>query len=226
MTRRLVASAALLAAFVAFLSPATAAPDKAMCAVCSVFGETKTEKVRAEITHEGHTYYFCADDCKGKFEAEPAVFMTPVLPRPVPAVAFETMEGEKRTLGDYDGRVVLVDFWATWCKPCEKLMPKLVELHDEFGGNGFDILGVSIDEPKDREARIRKFVKKHKVSYPILVDATATPAWEAFHVKAIPSAFLVDASGNIVAQWRGAVDHDAVRAAVAKLLGGETPVEG
>ena len=97
---------------------------------------------------------------------------------------------------------MLLDFWATWCAPCRKSMPDLQALHKKYAERGFAVIGVSIDEGGAGQGEEVRHVQK-KITYPIAVDSEKTPAWEAFKVKAVPAAFLLDRDGRIVAQWNG-----------------------
>ena len=215
----------LLVAFVVF-GPATVGaveepiPEKALCSVCALKGgETEEEKVKAHSTHEGQAYYFCSEGCKKEFDTDPAGYMPPVLPRPAPEIVVETLGGQDARLSDFAGKTVLLDFWATWCKPCVKMMPQLQKLQDAYADKGLVVAGVSIDEGKDRVKKIERFLKKVKVSYPIFTDAKENPAWNQFKVKAIPAVFLIDADGQIVAQWTGEVDHATIKDALEGRLG-------
>lgn len=193
-------------------------PEKALCAVCAVRGETELEKVKAHATYEGDAYYFCSSGCKDEFLQDPQAYLPPKLPRPAPAFVVETLDGDDVALTDYAGQVVLLDFWATWCKPCVEIMPRLQALHDAHSARGLVVLGVSIDEEKDRRDKIEKFLRKQKITYPIAIDAKAVPAWHQFKVKAIPAMFLLDRDGQIVRQWLGRIAHDDVSAAVESLM--------
>ena len=192
-------------------------PEKALCCVCAVHGETELEKVKAKTTYEGKSYYFCSDHCKEQFHVDPLSFIPPELPRPAPLFVVETLEG-KDAASEFAGSVTLVDFWATWCKPCEKIMPELQKLSDEYGDKGLHVMGIAIDEGEDRVKKIEKYVQKHRISYPIFSDAKKAPAWYAYRVKAVPALFLVDQNGQVVAEWRGSVDHEALSQEVARLI--------
>lgn len=195
------------------------APKEAHCSVCRVMhGEAEIEPVKATRTHEGVVYGFCSAKCAEEFDADPIAFVPPVFPRPAPALGVATLEGDSLDWGALEGKVVLVDFWATWCKPCHKAMPELQALHDEYGERGFAVVGVSIDESKDRE-KVEKFIGEKKIRYPIAIDSPENSAWARYRVKAVPAAFLVDASGQIVAQWLGLpADAGEVEAAIRPLL--------
>ena len=206
------------------LAHAEQRPEKALCPVCAVHGETKLEKVKAEVEYEGRGYYFCSDNCRKEFELDRAAYMPAKLPRPAPPFVVETLDG-RDVASDFAGKVTLVDFWATWCKPCEKIMPELQRLFEKYSGKGFQVLGISIDKDKDRVSRINKYLKKHRISYPVFSDAKKVPAWHTYRVKAVPAMFLVDRSGQIVAEWRGTVDHELLDREVVRLVGEGSPTD-
>ena len=193
-------------------------PKKALCPVCAIRGETEEEKVKAHADHDGQAYYFCSTNCRKEFETDPIAFIPPQLPRPAPALSVETLDGKPVDPSAHDGKLVVLDFWATWCKPCVDLMPSLQRIHDRYANKGLVVVGVSIDEGKDRIKKIRKFVDKVGVSYPIYSDARPTPAWHTFRVKAIPALFLIDESREIVTQWLGTIDHEALEREIQKHL--------
>ena len=201
-------------------------PDKALCSVCALKGgETELEKVKAHSEHNGKAYYFCSKNCKKEFDSDPVAYLPPVFPRPAPASVVEMLEGGDKALGDLKGNVVLVDFWATWCEPCLETMPWLQELYSTHSAKGFDVMGVSIDEDKDRVKKIKKMVDKLDISYPIFVDAKETPAWYQFKVKAIPAMYLLDGESQIVAQWTGKIDYEEVEKEVLQRLEKKPEVE-
>jgi peroxiredoxin len=96
-------------------------------------------------------------------------------------------------------------------------MPELQALHRKYSEKGLAVVGVSIDE--GGVAKVKKYVAAKKVSYPIAVDTPSQPAWDAFRVKAVPAAFLLDREGRIVAQWTGAApDPASLEAEVRRVL--------
>jgi len=195
-------------------------PKEAICAVCRITeGATKPEKVVATSEYQKVTHYFCSQKCKEEFDADPAAYLPPVLPRPAPSFAIKNLTGETVALENYRGKVVLLDFWATWCKPCVKSMPALQKLHEQFAAREFSVLGIAIDE-KGRKV-VEPFIKKHKITYPILLDAEENPAWETYKVKVIPAMFLVNQQGQIVKQWIGEAEMKEVENAVVLLLSSE-----
>ena len=151
--------------------------------------------------HEGKEYGFCSEKCAKAFTEDPVAYLPPVLPRPAPSFAVRDLKGGPVSKESLHGRVVLLDFWATWCAPCRKSIPELQTLHEKYVNQGFTVVGISIDDGD--VAVVDQFATSKKVTYPIAVDGEKDPAWEAFRVKAIPAAFLIDRKGNIVAQWTG-----------------------
>lgn len=207
-----------LALFLAATSWAAAELKTAVCPVCRVHeGETDPEPVKATSVHQGETYGFCSDKCRTTFDEYPEAYLPPVLPRPVPAFTVKTLDGKEVPFQAISpGKPVLVDFWATWCAPCVTAMPRLQKLHQKHAARGFSVVGISIDE---EHQTAKTFAEKKKLAYPVYLDATATPAWSVFHVRAVPAMFLIDGQGRIVQQWLGKVDLQEVEQAVAKLVG-------
>ena len=193
-------------------------PDKALCIVCALKGEIEPEKVKAQTEYQGNTYHFCSENCKTEFDSDPVGYLPPQLPRPAPPFIIETLDGRDISLKDFADKVVLLDFWATWCKPCLKAMPRIQELYDSYSDKGLVVLGISIDKDKDRIKKINRITNKLKISYPIFWDGKTTPAWHIFKVKAIPAMFLIDKKGQIVAQWTGKIEHEQVVDDVAHLI--------
>ncbi len=106
------------------------------------------------------------------------------------------LQGKTWTLKDLKGKVVLVNFWATWCPPCRKEMPDLDALYNRFKDQGFVILAISEDE---ETAKVDPFIAEHKISYPILLDP-GSKVNKLFQVEGIPKSFVYDREGKLVAQ--------------------------
>jgi thiol-disulfide isomerase/thioredoxin len=121
----------------------------------------------------------------------------------VPDLSKFKLEGN---LPDLKGRVVLIDFWASWCGPCKKSFPVMKDLQNKFDARGFSILAISVDEDK---SAMNGFLKKNPVPFEIVRDAKGkTP--EAFGVDKMPTSFLVGADGKIIAVHSG-FDGEATR---------------
>jgi len=103
--------------------------------------------------------------------------------------------GNTWTLKDLRGKVVLVNFWATWCQPCRKEMPDLEALYNQFKDQGLVILGIS----DENESKVRPFIAAQKVTYPILLDP-GRKVNELFRIDSIPKSFVYDRGGKLVSQ--------------------------
>jgi peroxiredoxin len=105
------------------------------------------------------------------------------------------LQGTAWHLRDLRGKVVLVNFWATWCPPCRKEMPDLQALYDRYKGQGFLVLSISDEE----SAKVAPFISERKITYPVLLDP-GRKVNESFEVTGIPKSFVYDREGKLVAQ--------------------------
>jgi peroxiredoxin len=133
-----------------------------------------------------------------------------------PDFTLPSTNGNNVHLSDFHGKVVLLDFWATWCPPCRQAIPHLTELQERLGAKGFQALGLSLDESRDD---LRSFVSETPVNYPILrADDSTRAAYGG--VSAIPQVFLVDRKGKIRERYQGFTPEigNKIKAAVESLL--------
>ena len=121
---------------------------------------------------------------------------------PTPALELADLQGKKHSLADYRGKVVLVNFWATWCEPCREEMPSIERLRASLEGRPFAVLAVNLAEP---ESRIQKFLDTMPLRFPILLDrdTKTTRAWQA---KVLPATYIVGADGAIRYRHVGELD--------------------
>lgn len=124
--------------------------------------------------------------------------------RPAPVYEATTLDGKPIALKDLEGQVVMLNVWATWCIPCREEMPGLQALHEEFGGDDFRIVGVSVDD-KGAQSRINTFTQTMGISYDIWTDPDDRFA-PTFRTIGVPETFLISRDGYIVYQWKGAFD--------------------
>ena len=104
-----------------------------------------------------------------------------------------------RSLSDYRGKVVLVNFWASWCPPCIHEMPELQKLKSHFADRPFEVLTINVGEKK---YKVRKFSKVIKLDLPVLLD-TSSKTFKEWRVKTLPTSFLIDSDGEIRYTVRG-----------------------
>jgi len=110
-----------------------------------------------------------------------------------PDFSLKTLEGHEMTLASLKGKVVLIDFWATWCGPCRESIPHLVDLYKTNRERGFEVIGVSVD--KGETEVVRRFSKAMNIPYPILIASEAVT--RSYGVTALPTTILIDREGNI-----------------------------
>ncbi len=129
-------------------------------------------------------------------------------------LAFTALDGSEVDIASMTGRVVLVDFWATWCMPCIQTMPGLKSLYSEFRDRGFEIIGISLDEEREK---LEEYLAREHITWPQYFDGEGWYSEMAsrFGIRAIPATFLVDAGGRVVA-----VDAsgEKLRALIADML--------
>jgi peroxiredoxin len=126
----------------------------------------------------------------------------------------EDSSGALITLSSYKGRVVLLDFWATWCTGCKQEIPWYVEFQDKYKRRGLSAIGVSLDD--DGWKSVKPFLRQHKINYPIVIGN-----WdmgERFGFNSMPATLLIDREGKIADAHVGMVDKAAFETEVQTLL--------
>jgi thiol-disulfide isomerase/thioredoxin len=116
---------------------------------------------------------------------------------PAPEMAIVTQQGGRTALSDLRGKVVLIDFWATWCGPCRMSIPGIQKLYTKYRDRGFEVLGVALE--RDDGSQIPAFVKEMGMTYPVGMPAQRELV-NGYDPRSIPLMVLVDRAGNI--QWR------------------------
>jgi len=144
----------------------------------------------------------------------------PVDSKSAPDVTFKDLDGKNVPLNEYKGKVVLVNFWATWCEPCQVEIPWLIEMQQKYSSKGFTILGVDVDDEGNNvvsayTAKTRFNVNGDKLpmNYPILRGDDAV-ADKFGGLLGYPTSFLISRDGKIVKKVQGLVDYDEIKNAV------------
>ncbi|MBC7803203.1 MAG: TlpA family protein disulfide reductase [Candidatus Parcubacteria bacterium] len=133
-----------------------------------------------------------------------------------PALALRDVEGRVHRLEDYRGKVVLVNFWATWCEPCREEMPSMNRLRASLAGQPFEVLAVNLAES---ETRIRRFLEQLPLAFPVLMDRDSAVA-KAWQARVLPVSFLLGPDGRIRYSAVGELDwtSERVRKAIQEML--------
>lgn len=135
-------------------------------------------------------------------------------------LAGRDLDGKSWSLRGHRGRVVLVNYWATWCSPCRKETPGLVRVAKRFAGQGLAVVGVSLDTGPGAAGIVRDFARRYGVPYPLVLGqghaAMITPSVEL--VQAVPTTLLIDRWGRVAKMIVGAVEEAAVATDVQELL--------
>jgi peroxiredoxin len=144
-----------------------------------------------------------------------AILQPPNERKAAPQFALKDSSGKKIELKDYHGKVVLLDFWATWCTGCKMEIPWFSEFQRTYGAQGFAVIGVSMDEGGWRV--LKPFLAETHVPYPILLGDG--PTAQRFGIQSLPDTFLIDRQGRVAAAYlTGLVDKDDVEVNINALL--------
>jgi thiol-disulfide isomerase/thioredoxin len=170
-----------------------------------------------------------AANLQGTLVAESAAgtpeFVSPLKGKPAPGFTLEDLSGKKVALSSYRGKALLINFWATWCAPCRIETPWIIELRNQYAGQGFEVLGVSTDDLdsdnvktlSNEKKEIAAFVEKMHMPYPILLagDALDHPYGG---LDVLPESFFVDRAGKIVAVQFGLTSKSDIEGNIKKAL--------
>ena len=124
----------------------------------------------------------------------------------VPDLSGTTLDGKPFRLSEQKGKIVLVNFWATWCGPCRMEIPDLIALQKKYADKGFTVVGIAEDEP----AKTKAFVEQIGINYPVMIEPDG--AGRAFGVTALPSSVLVNRDGKVIYAMRGIDTSQSIEA--------------
>jgi peroxiredoxin len=131
-----------------------------------------------------------------------------------PAFALKDVDGKALDLADYRGKVVLLDYWATWCVPCRSEIPHFVEFQDKYASQGFQVMGISMD---DGPQPVQEFYKQFKMNYPVAMGTTQL-AESYGGILGLPVTFLVGRDGKIAAKYVGLTETSVIQQKLESLL--------
>jgi cytochrome c biogenesis protein CcmG/thiol:disulfide interchange protein DsbE len=137
--------------------------------------------------------------------------------KPAPDFSLTDLSGRRLSLSEYKGKVVLLNFWATWCDPCRQEIPRFVELQNKYGERGLQVVGVSLDD--DAKA-VPPFYRQYKMNYPVAVG-DAKLAERFGDILGLPVNLLIDRDGRIAARHVGEANIPQVETEIRSLL--QTP---
>src|ERR1700719_622840 len=135
---------------------------------------------------------------------------------PAPTVHFKDLDGKDTSLGDYNGKVVLVNFWATWCDPCREEIPWLIEMQDKYGPKGFTVLGIAMDE--EGKPVVAPFVAKERydvrgqklpMNYPIVIGNESV-AEKFGGLLGYPTSVLISKDGKQLKRVTGIINEEEI----------------
>jgi cytochrome c biogenesis protein CcmG/thiol:disulfide interchange protein DsbE len=132
-----------------------------------------------------------------------------------PNFSLKDADGNAVNLSDYSGKVVLVNFWATWCGPCEAEIPWFIEFEKKYKDQGFAVLGLSMDD--DGWKSVRPYVASHKINYRIMI-ASEVVSQQFGEIDSLPTSFVLDRGGRIASSHIGLVDKVDYQNEIVKLL--------
>jgi len=148
--------------------------------------------------------------CKPHASINPSATNHPLAPE----FSLTDINGQKFDLVSYRGKVVLLDFWATWCAPCKTEIPHFIDMQNKYGPQGLQIVGLSLD---DSAGPVRKFYADEKMNYPVAVaDDKLAEAYGG--VLGLPIAFLIDRDGHIIAKHIGETDASVFEKEIGEAL--------
>ena len=154
----------------------------------------------------------------GRSESAATGALEPSLPpstevRHAPEFTLTDMNGRQVSLADFRGKVVVLDFWATWCPPCKREIPDFIELQSQYGSKGVQIIGIGLDEPE----KLKAFAISHGMNYSVLMG-TEDIAIKYGGISGIPTTFIIDRSGKIVNRFEGFRSKDVFEGEIRPLV--------
>ncbi len=140
-----------------------------------------------------------------------------MIERPAPEFSLPDIDGTLRNSHEWDGKVVILNFWATWCPPCRRETPMFVEMQEEYGATGLQFIGIAIDTAE----KVQDFMDTYGINYPMLIgedDAIAVAKDYGNRYGALPYTVIIDRNGNIQFVHRGEMTREMIENTISQLL--------
>ncbi len=129
--------------------------------------------------------------------------------------SLSTTDGKTLKLSDLKGKVVILDFWATWCPPCRKGIPDLIDLKKRYGSKGLEVVGISVDQ--ETKPDVVPFMKDYGINYPVVYGDNSV-VMNYGGIRSIPTSFIIDREGKVVANYVGLYPKQTYENQIKKLL--------
>jgi thiol-disulfide isomerase/thioredoxin len=133
-------------------------------------------------------------------------------------LSWQDTQGKVQRLGDFKGKIVVLNFWATWCEGCRHEMPLLAKMQEKYADKGLVVLGGSVDD-STTQPKIRPFGEENKIPFPLLVGATTEQMQKLELGEAIPATVFIDTDGKVVARVLGELDKSDFQHRIEWMLG-------
>ena len=138
-------------------------------------------------------------------------------PASAPEVRFAALSGENFSTSDLRGKVVLVNFWATWCTTCVQEMPRMIDTYRKFAPRGYEMVAVAVQS--DHPNSVAAFTQKRALPFKVALDGDGSIAKEFGRVRITPTSFLIDKNGRVIKEYIGEPDWAEFHALIEKALG-------
>ncbi|MEG0565019.1 MAG: cytochrome c biogenesis protein CcdA [Hungatella sp.] len=197
-----------------------------MNGITGYLSQTGNKRTNIEETQITATDRIPAVETNQAEETDPSTAQDQVI---APDFTLLDQNGEEHTLSDYQGKVVFLNFWATWCPPCRAEMPDIQKLYEEYGGNAEDLVILGVANPKTTEhpsnqdgtvEEVGQFLKDGAYTYPVVMDITGSVLSD-YYVSSFPTTFMIDREGMVFGYVTGTLSEEIMRDIIQQTMSGK-----